>query len=1148
MIWIDLTYNLALLIALSVISGFVSTRWKKNSRRGMLLQGLIFGGSAAIGMLRPFVFAPGLIFDGRSVMISLGALFFGPWTAATACLMTIPIRITQGGPGELMGVMVILVSAAIGTGVHIYRRRKPKEMPLDSLFIFGLAVHLAMLAMTICLPQSMILPVLKHIGGPVILIYPLATILIGKILSDQATRNELLQKIKEAAENLRITLNSIGDAVISTDINGNITELNPIAEALTGWTRHQAVGTPLDTVFRIINEQTRQPVENPAAKVLAAGTIVGLANHTLLIAKDGREIPIADSGAPIRNDAGKITGVVLVFRDQTRERETQQALRESERQYKTLFDRANDGIFILSADGKLLSVNPSFAHMHGYSEEEMLTLSLKDLDTPESARLASERINRLLAGESLTFEVNHYHKDGHIFPLEVSCSLISYGEKKFILGLHRDISERCRMQNAIQKRILALTRPLNEAAEVTFEDLFDLKEIQRIQDEFSDATGVTSAIFALDGTEITEVSNTSYFCRHIIRTTPKGCANCAKSDKTLAQEFDPKAPMVKRCQSAGLWDGCIGIMIGDRHIANWTLGQVRDENHTEEQALQYAREIDADEQEFLEAFRKLPRMSGEHFKQIAQALFTLANQLATSAYQNIQQARFIADEQRRTEEHHRLSTAINQSPEAVVITGPDGIIQYVNPAFEAITGYSSKEVFGKNPSILKSGTHDASFYSNLWKTINAGKVWEGRFINKRKSGELYTEEASISPVKNPSGAITGYVAVKRNITEELLKEEQFRQSQKMEAVGQLAGGIAHDFNNILQAILGFSEILLTRLKGDSVEHHNASEIQKASKRAAELIRQLLAFSRKQPVERKRINLNAELSDAEVLLQIMLGKKVSCRFELSNDLHPIYADHSQLTQIIMNLAVNARDAMPNGGRLTLATENITFEPQAIAGMPEAEPGSFVCLSVTDTGCGMSPEVRNHLFEPFFTTKAVGQGTGLGLAVVYGIVKQGKGWIHVYSEEGLGSTFKIYLPTCEAASEDHEAESAIHHGRILLVEDDADMRNLVLRILETSGYESLSVSSAEEALQLFERENGRFDLLFSDIVLPHQSGVNLADQLRAKSPALRILLYSGYQDQRERWETLDIKGYHFLKKPFSVTGLLSAVHDAITEINR
>jgi len=346
----------------------------------------------------------------------------------------------------------------------------------------------------------------------------------------------------------------------------------------------------------------------------------------------------------------------------------------------------------------------------------------------------------------------------------------------------------------------------------------------------------------------------------VIRTTEKGCANCAKSDAFYGQTSHPNEPMVHRCLSAGLWDGCIRIVVGGRHIANWMIGQVRDETQTEEQAIQYAREIGADEQFFLEGFRKLPCMSGEKFKQIAKALFTLANQLSISAYQNIQQARFITERQKAQEDLLRLSIAINQTVEAVVITDVNGIIQYVNPAFETITGYQKHDVIGKNPSVLKSGRHDAAFYRGLWNTILSGQTWTGRFINKRKNGSLYTEDATVSPMLDSNGVVTNYVAVKRDVTVELNKEEEYRQAQKMETVGQLAGGVAHDFNNILQAILGFSELLLNTLNPDTSEYRNVSEIKKATSRATDITRQLLTFSRKQPVDKKQININTVIQD------------------------------------------------------------------------------------------------------------------------------------------------------------------------------------------------------------------------------------------------------------------------------------------------
>ncbi len=975
---------------------------------------------------------------------------------------------------------------------------------------------------------------------------------ICAFIHDITDRKKAEEQVHSSEENLRTTLNSIGDAVIATDTGGCITTMNPVAEALTGWNQADALGRPLEEVFRIINEASGKTVENPVTAVLASGKIVGLANHTLLIAKDGTETPITDSGAPIKNKAGKNTGVVLVFRDQTQERTARKALEKSETRYRLLFENMAVGFALhemiydkvgTPVDYRFLQINPAFEKLTGLSAEKVLGRTVKELMPDIEPYWIETYGNVAKTGNPVEFE-NYSKELGRTFDTRA----FSPVSDQFAV-VFSDITERKRMQEAIEKRILALTRPLDNAEAIAFDDLFDLKEIQRIQDEFAAATGVTSALFRPDGTEITEVSKLTYLCRHVILTTATGCANCVKSDKFLWNSFSSKGPVVIRCQSAGLWDACVSIVVGDRHIANWMIGQVRDENHTEEQALQYAREIGADEQVFLEAFRQLPVMSGDHFKKVSQALFTLASQLSTSAYLNLQQARFISEEKRHTENLKCLLTAIEQSPETIVITNAAGIIEYVNPAFETITGYSRDEAIGKNPRILKGGQHDAAFYSNLWKTISSGDLWFGRFINKRKDGILYTEEVSIAPVRGNDGAVTGYVAVKRDITEELSREELFRQSQKMEAIGQLAGGIAHDFNNLLQAILGFSEILIDRLNKGSLEHRNTVEIQKAAKRAAELTRQLLTFSRKQPVNKKMINLNSAVHDAEVLLNMLLGENIQCKLDLATNLQPVHADAGQLSQIVMNLAVNARDAMPEGGRLSIATDNVSFEEQVTATLADAMPGDFVCLSVTDTGTGMSQEVREHLFEPFFTTKSVGKGTGLGLAVVYGIVKQSKGWIHVYSEIGKGTTFKIYLPASTPRIDSAPALSDPERtARILVIDDDDDTRNLVLRLLNRAGYKTVAASSAEEAQELFDQDPAGFDLLFSDIVLPGRNGIELANIVRQKCQNLPVLLTSGYRDPRERWTEINSKGYTFLQKPFSITGLLATVHELLSAYNR
>ncbi|WP_372846867.1 PAS domain S-box protein, partial [Pontiella sp.] len=356
----------------------------------------------------------------------------------------------------------------------------------------------------------------------------------------------------------------------------------------------------------------------------------------------------------------------------------------------------------------------------------------------------------------------------------------------------------------------------------------------------------------------------------------------------------------------------------------------------------------------------------------------------------------------------RLTIAIEQSPDIVIITDTEGTIQYVNPSFERITGYAAQEVIGKNPRLLKSGEHDAAFYAELWNTLLAGKPWKGRLVNLRKDGSRYTEQAQISPVFDNEGTITNFVALKRDISLELQREEHDRQKQKLEAVGQLTSGIAHDFNNILQGILGFSSLLKIHLEEEAEEYGFAEEIRKSAKRGAQLIQQLLAFSREQPVQPVAFDLNAAINDSKPLLEMLLGDQHTLAFQPAPDLVPILADRGQTDQIVMNMAVNARDAMPDGGRLTIATELVVFNEADAACIPDARPGSYVCLTISDTGLGMSPETLERLFEPFFSTKEAGKGSGLGLSVVYGIVQQMKGWITVSSKPGEGSCFKTYFP--------------------------------------------------------------------------------------------------------------------------------------------
>src|ERR1700741_210687 len=397
----------------------------------------------------------------------------------------------------------------------------------------------------------------------------------------------------------------------------------------------------------------------------------------------------------------------------------------------------------------------------------------------------------------------------------------------------------------------------------------------------------------------------------------------------------------------------------------------------------------------------------------------------------------------------QLAMAVEQAGESIIMTNSDGLITYVNPAFERITGYTLGELIGQSPRILQSGAHNQSFYENMWATLNRGETWKGRFINKRKDGTLYHEEASISAVVDASNRLIGYVGVKRDITRETDLEQQFHAAQRMESIGQLASGIAHDFNNLLAAVLGNVELLEETVGENEIAKKQLTVVRQAARRATHLTRQLLAFSRRQVLQPQVMNVNDVVTETVTMLGRVLGDNIHLVTQLEKNLARVNADAGQLQQTILNLAVNARDAMPKGGTLTIKTANVVLTEKYQARHDVVQPGEYVVLSVRDTGTGMSPGVQDRVFEPFYTTKPKGQGTGLGLATVYGIIKQSGGYIWVYSEMGKGKIFKIYLPRTARSSRLKESIespkvtrfSAKLAGTALLVEDDSIVRELV-----------------------------------------------------------------------------------------------------------
>ncbi|MDR3603126.1 MAG: PAS domain S-box protein, partial [Syntrophaceae bacterium] len=508
----------------------------------------------------------------------------------------------------------------------------------------------------------------------------------------------------------------------------------------------------------------------------------------------------------------------------------------------------------------------------------------------------------------------------------------------------------------------------------------------------------------------------------------------------------------------------------------------------------------------------------------------------------------ITNRKQADQERLLLTTAIEQSAESIMITDTEGSILYINTAFEQINGYSRQEAIGKRARILiERNEKDTAVYENLRMTLDRGEVWRGRLTNKKKDKTLYEAEVTISPVKDKSGRIINYVGVSRDVTNEALLQKQFIQAQKMEAVGTLAGGIAHDFNNLLQVVLGYSELMLRRKSEKENDYSDLQKIFQAGKRGTELVKSLLMFSRKLEPKYRPINLNQEIIQVQGLLSRTIPKTIKIDLRLSGDLEPIQADQSQIGQILMNLGVNARDAMPDGGALTIETANVELGQEYCNAHLEAKPGRYVLLTVSDTGHGIDRETLSHIFEPFFTTKGVGKGTGLGLATVYGIVKEHDGLIICYSEPGQGTTFKIYFHAIQTDEnvETLESETDIPHGTetILLVDDDEVVRDLAATVLDNFGYQVITAGNGKEALDIYMNQSGKIALVILDLIMPEMDGRQCLNELLRIDPKTKVIIASGHSVNGKVEEIFLSRAKAFVEKPYDIRNLLKNVRDVL-----
>ncbi len=940
-----------------------------------------------------------------------------------------------------------------------------------------------------------------------------------KLSREIAGRKQADEMLRESEERLRGMFEAMAEGIIFISSDGRIVTANPAAERILGLKRSDVQArnyiTPEWEIIRL-NGTPMPPEEWPGAQAMKEKRLVK--NVEMGVNRpDGTVSWINVSAAPLMDKAGQLEGIVGTFFDITEHKQAEESLRHSRDRFRQVVISISDHIYVtaVAADGHKtnLYISPNIEALTGYPLGKFLedwSFWGSTVIHPDDRAIAARQAKKLVGGEANEVEYRLVRADNKVIWVRDSGRVVEENGSRTIYGVVSNITRRKRADEEIRHQNRELTL-LNQIIMASATDLEPEAVLETACCELAMVLDLPQAAIALLNEEKTAAV---VIAEYLAEGRPPALHN------TIPVTGNPSLQYLLKQQNPLAIDDAqhdprlapIHHLMRERETASILL-----------LPLTVAGEVVGS--------LGLDALEPRHFstEEISLA-WSVADQLAG-----------VLTRLRSGKTHQLLITAIEQTAECVIITDVDGTIRYVNSAFEQVTGYSRAEAVGQNPRILNSGQQDGTFYQDMWAAISAGQIWQGQFVNQKKDGTFYTEEAVINPLRDKHGHISNYVAVKRNVTRELELEAQLRQAHKMEAIGRLAGGVAHDFNNLLTIISGHTEFLLSRYPnpGDP-RREEAEQIKKAGEQATALTRQLLTFSRQQPLQPQILDLNQMVANLKKMLPRLIGEDVNLITNLAPNLGQIKADPSQIEQILMNLAVNARDAMPRGGKLTIKTARVDLDEAYARQHLDLTPGPYIMLTIADTGQGMDAETRSHIFEPFFTTKGVGKGTGLGLSTVYGIVEQSDGHIQVDSIPGQGTTFRIYLPWVEqtgesAALPQDPTTSLGGQETILLVEDEAGVRLITRKFLEKRGYTVLEAEHGEEALQLCRQHAEQIDLLITDVIMPDISGPELARQLIQFLPTLNILYVSGYADEVLEEHKIPNLKFVLLEKPFSSDAL-------------
>lgn len=673
--------------------------------------------------------------------------------------------------------------------------------------------------------------------------------------------------------------------------------------------------------------------------------------------------------------------------------------------------------------------------------------------------------------------------------------------------------------------------------------LLDIPKLQSILDHLYAVSGIPSAMIDLDGRILTG-SGWQDICTKFHRINPVTEHDCIQSDRTIIQGVEKTGGHVQITCPRGLTDTATPLVIEGVHLANIFTGQLFLAPPDRELFRELARTFGFDEEPYLAALGKVPIITQE---KLDENLSFIAKLTELLAIQGLTRLRSLEIQERLRESEERLKQIIASAREGIIVYGPDMRYQVWNLYMEQMSGYTAEEVLGKHPLELFPMLKVSGVIERVERVLAGESVDDIEFwFELPDKGRYGWNSDTCGPLKNADGEIIGAIGTVRDITEHKRTEEQLRQAQKMESVGRLAGGVAHDFNNMLTVILGQAEVAKMKIPETHELWQHLDKISIAAQSSAKVTRQLLAFSRKEIIDPKPVNLNDLISDAKKNLFRLIEEDISLVCNTSPDLWTIKADPSQVDQILMNLAVNARDAMPQGGTLFIQSENVHLTDDCCQYLHESLPGDYVLLTVSDSGAGMGKEVLEHIFEPFFTTKGE-QGTGLGLATVYGIVKQNGGFINVYSEVGQGTAFKLYFPRIPGGPGidplPGTAPVQASTGTVLLVEDNDMVREVTFQYLETLGYRVITAGTAQAGIGIAQDDTWTIDIILTDVIMPEMSGKEMVDRIKAHRPEIKVLFMSGYTADLISKRGVIETGMHYIQKPFNMNALAHKLQETL-----